>query len=226
MKSHLRVAALALSTVLAGGVLTGCSSAGENLSEPALTTVVNADISEGSTANTTTEHESTKAKPEPDKQCASLPKDPREQYPNHEAPGRMPARDWDDNNFWIGDIENHYDPCAPLSWIIFRGGLGDAERPAHTGASMTDGVAFYVHGEPVDDMTLFTRVESVTTNPDGAVEFIWGERTRSTAEGITAHFTATIEPRDGSMVPVSGNGSEFSARWNDPNAKFLLGHDG
>ena len=107
-----------------------------------------------STTTEATADESTEEKPKPEK-CASLPKDPREQYPNHEAPGRMPARDWDDNNFWIGDIENHYDPCAPISWIIFRGGLGDAERPAHTGASMTDGIAFYVHGEPVDDMTLF-----------------------------------------------------------------------
>lgn len=225
MKSHLRVAALALSTVLAGGVLTGCSSSGESLNEPVLSTQAAPPESETATEETTSADKDTK-KPEPDNKCASLTKDPREQYPDHEAPGRMPARDWEDNNFWINDIENHYDPCAPISWIIFRGGLGDAERPAHTGASMTDGVAFYVHGEPVDDMTLFTRVESVTTNPDGAVEFIWGERTRSTAEGITAHFTATIEPRDGSMVPVSGNGSEFSARWNDPSAKFLLGHDG
>ncbi len=225
MKSHLRVAALALSTVLVGGMLTGCSSSGESLNEPVLSTQAAPPESETATEETTSADKDTK-KPEPDNKCASLTKDPREQYPDHEAPGRMPARDWDDNNFWIGDIENHYDPCAPLSWIIFRGGLGDAERPAQTGASMTDGIAFYVHGEPVDDMTLFTRVESVTTNPDGAVEFIWGERTRSTAEGITAHFTATIEPRDGSMVPVSGNGSEFSARWNDPNAKFLLGHDG
>ena len=225
MKSHLRVAALALSTVLAGGVLTGCSSSGESLNEPVLSTQAAPPESETATEETTSADKDTK-KPEPDNKCASLTKDPREQYPDHEAPGRMPARDWEDNNFWINDIENHYDPCAPISWIIFRGGLGDAERPAHTGASMTDGVAFYVHGEPVDDMTLFTRAESVTTNPDGAVEFIWGERTRSTAEGITAHFTATIEPRDGSMVPVSGNGSEFSARWNDQHAKFLLGHDG
>ena len=211
--------------MLAGGVLTGCSSSEDSLNEPVLSTQAAPSESETMTEETTSPDKDTK-KPEPDKKCASLPKDPREQYPNHEAPGRMPARDWDDNNFWIGDIENHYDPCAPLSWIIFRGGLGDAEHPAQTGASMTDGIAFYVHGEPVDDMTLFTRVESVTTTPDGAVEFIWGERTRSTAEGITAHFTATIEPRDGSMVPVSGNGSEFSARWNDPKAKFLLGHDG
>ena len=225
MKSRFRVAALAVSILLAGGVFAGCTTSDENLDQPALTTVASADASGDSTTTEATADESTEEKPKPEK-CASLPKDPREQYPNHEAPGRMPARDWDDNNFWIGDIENHYDPCAPISWIIFRGGLGDAERPAHTGASMTDGIAFYVHGEPVDDMTLFTRVESVTTNPDGAVEFIWGERTRSTAEGITAHFTATIEPRDGSMVPVSGNGSEFSARWNDQKAKFLLGHDG
>lgn len=224
MKSHLRVAALALSTVLAGGVLTGCSSSGESLNESAMTTVAAAD--EGASTQSSSAQPSSEEKPAPDKKCSSLPKDPREQYPDHESPGRMPARDWEDNNFWINDIENHYDPCAPISWIIFRGGLGDAERPAQTGASMTDGIAFYVHGEPVDDMTLFTRIESVTTNPDGAVEFIWGERTRSTAEGITAHFTATIEPRDGSMVPVSGNGSEFSARWNDPKAKFLLGHDG
>ena len=195
---------------------------------------INAPSPEESTAEAVTETVTTEVQaekktqeetPQKDKEtCGSLPKDPREQYPDGGAPGRMPAEDWEDYNFWIGTIENHYDPCAPISWIIFRGGLGDAERPAHTGASMTDGIAFYVHGEPVDEMTLFTRVEEVTANPDGTVTFIWGERTRSTAEGITAHFTATLEPRDGAMVPMSGNAAEFSDRWNDAQSKYLLGH--
>lgn len=168
------------------------------------------------------------AKPEkkPKEKCASLPKDPREQYPDGSSPGRMPAENWDDYNFWIGNrgIENHYDPCAPISWIIFRGGLGDADHPAQTGASMTNGIAFYINGEPVDEMTLFTQVEDVTANSDGTVDFTWGERTRSTAEGITAHYTVTLETRDGTVVLLSGDMSEFSRQWDEPRNKFLLGH--
>lgn len=213
----------------------GCSTSG-NLEEPALSTVA-APTQEDTAEEVVTEvvtkeapAEESKAEkpkkhaPKKKEKCASLPKDPRDQYPDGSAPGRMPAEDWEDYNFWIGDIENHYDPCAPVSWIIFRGGLGDADHPAQTGASMTNGIAFYVHGEPIDEMTLFTQVESVTANPDGSVDFTWGERTRSTAEGITAYYTATIEPRDGTMVPLSGNAKDFSGHWNEPRNKFLLGH--
>lgn len=181
-------------------------------------------VTEVVTKEAPAEEKPKKDAPKKKKKCASLPKDPRDQYPDGGAPGRMPAENWEDYNFWIGDIENHYDPCAPISWIIFRGGLGNADHPAQTGASMTNGIAFYVNGEPIDEMTLFTSVEDVTANSDGTVDFTWGERTRSTAEGITAHYTATIEPREGTMVPLSGNAKDFSGRWNEPRNKFLLGH--
>ena len=64
---------------------------------------------------------STQAPPEtstpPDGTCADLPKDPRTQYETGTAPGRMPSADGSDYNFWIDNIDNHYDPCAPLSWL-------------------------------------------------------------------------------------------------------------
>lgn len=231
-----RVSVLAGLTAVAA-LTAGCSSSG-NLEEPqpALSTVAapsaedstNEDaVTETVTKEAPAEKKTKSEKPkEKEKKCASLPKDPREQYPDGSQPGRMPAEDWEDYNFWIGQagVENHYDPCAPVSWIIFRGGLGSTGGPAHTGASMTNGIAFYVNGEPVDEMTLFTSVENVEENSDGTVEFTWGERTRSTAEGITAYFTVILAPRDGAMVPVSGNGGEFSERWNEPRNKFLLGH--
>lgn len=231
------IAALAAVATLAAG----CSTSGP-LDEPALSTVA-APSQEDAAEEVVTEvvtkeapaEESKAEKPKKDapkkkEKCASLPKDPRDQYPDGSAPERMPQKGANphDYQFWIGEggVENHYDPCAPVSWIIFRGGLGSTDGPAYTGASVTDGIAFYIHGEPVQDMTLFTRIEDVTANPDGTVDFTWGERTRSTAEGITAHYTVTLQPRDGAMVPVSGNGGEFSERWGYPESQYLLGHRG
>lgn len=229
MKTHRAPAIAVLATVAAFAA--GCSPS-ENLDEPAMSTVAappQEDTAEEVVTEVVTKEAPAEEKPKRDapkkkESCASLPKDPQDQYPHGGAPGRMPAQDWDDYNFWIGDIENHYDPCAPVSWIIFRGGLGDADHPAQTGASMTNGIAFYVNGEPVDEMTLFTSVEDVSVNSDGTVDFTWGERTRSTAEGITAHYSVTLEPRSNTMDPVSGETELFSERWGEPRNKFLLGH--
>lgn len=229
MKPHRAPAIAALAAVAAFAA--GCSPS-ESLDEPAMSTVAaptQEDTAEEVVTEVVTKEAPAEEKPRKDapkkkESCASLPKDPRDQYPHGGAPGRMPAQDWDDYNFWIGDIDNHYDPCAPISWIIFRGGLGDANHAAQTGASMTNGIAFYVNGEPVDEMTLFTSVEDVSVNSDGTVDFTWGERTRSTAEGITAHYSVTLEPGSSTMTPVGGDTSEFNENWNEPRNKFLLGH--
>lgn len=229
MKSR-RASALAAVTAVAA-LTAGCSTS-ENSAEsdpqPLLSTVSAPSADEAAdeevVTETVTKPNEQPEKSKKDKKCASLPKDPREQYPDGEAPGRMPAKDWEDYNFWIGNIDNYYDPCAPVSWVIFRGGLGDSEKPAQTGASMTNGIAFYVYGEPVDEMTLFTRVENAVPDADENVIFSWGERTRSTAEGITAHYEVTLEPRNDTMVPLSGDIEEFNEHWNEPKNKFLLGH--
>ncbi|WP_133064910.1 hypothetical protein [Corynebacterium hadale] len=154
--------------------------------------------------------------------CAQLPKDPREAYPSGTAPGRMPADDGSDFNYWIEDIDNAYDPCAPLSWIIFRGSLGDEHRPAGTGASIADGLALYVNGAPAQDMAAVDKIESVVPTPDGGVDLAWGERTGATAEGITAHYTVHLLNDGGAVVPVSGSIDEFNRWWNYP-VHYLLG---
>ena len=154
--------------------------------------------------------------------CDTPPNDPREAYPAGSAPGRMPADDGSDFNYWIEDIDNAYDPCAPLSWIVFRGSLGDEHRPAGTGASIADGLALYVNGAPAQDMAAVDKIESVTPTPDGGVDLAWGERTGATAEGITAHYTVHLRNDGGAVVPVSGNIDEFNRWWNYP-VHYLLG---
>lgn len=154
--------------------------------------------------------------------CDTPPNDPREAYPAGSAPGRMPADDGSDFNYWIEDIDNAYDPCAPLSWIVFRGSLGDEHRPAGTGASIADGLALYVNGAPAQDMAAVDKIESVTLTPDGGVDLAWGERTGATAEGITAHYTVHLRNDGGAVVPVSGNIDEFNRWWNYP-VHYLLG---
>ena len=150
-----------------------------------------------------------------DTECAELPNDPRKVYASGTAPGRMPADDGSDFNYWIADIENSYDPCATISWIIFRGSMGDLNGPAGTGASIVDGLAFYVNGAPVKDMSVFEKVESITPVSDNEVDFTWGERSRSTAEGITAHHTVRLQAQGDSLEPVSGEVEEFNKMWVD-----------
>ena len=150
-----------------------------------------------------------------DRECAELPNDPRTVYASGTAPGRMPADDGSDFNYWIGDIENSYDPCATISWIIFRGSMGDVEGPAGTGASIADGLALYVNGAPAKDMSVFDRVESVTPVSDNQVDFTWGERSRSTAEGITAHHTVRLQAQGDTVAPISGEVEEFNKMWVD-----------
>lgn len=159
---------------------------------------------------------------DPAPSCDTPPNDPREAYPSGTAPGRMPADDGSDFNYWIEDIDNAYDPCAPLSWIIFRGSLGDEHRPAGTGASIADGLALYVNGAPAQDMAAVDKIESVTPTPDGGVDLAWGERTGATAEGITTHYTVHLLNDGGAVVPVSGNIDEFNRWWNYP-VHYLLG---
>ena len=101
------------------------------------------------------------AAPEGDN-CASLPSDPRQQYATGTAPGRMPADDGSDNNYWIEDIDNQYDPCATLSWITFKGSLGDANKPQGTAASVADGLALYVNGQPASEVKLFGQIDQIT----------------------------------------------------------------
>ena len=163
-------------------------------------------------ADETTTQQQEKGK---DHECAELPNDPRTVYASGTAPGRMPADDGSDFNFWIGDIENSYDPCATISWIIFRGSMGDVEGPAGTGASIADGLALYVNGLPAKDMSVFDKVESITQVSDNQVDFTWGERSRSTAEGITAHHTVRLQAQGDTIEPVSGEVEEFNKMWVD-----------
>ncbi|UIZ92592.1 hypothetical protein JZY91_01965 [Corynebacterium sp. CNCTC7651] len=162
-------------------------------------------------------------KPAPEPECASLPKDPLQQYPSGTAPGRMPNVDGTDYNYWIADIENHYDPCAPVSWIIFRGSLGDERGPAGTGASITDGIAFYINGKPDGEMRTFTSIENVALAGPNTVIMTWGERTGATAEGITAHYSVTLEADPGGIQAIGGELLEFTDRWYSPYGMYMLG---
>lgn len=50
-----------------------------------------------------------------DSECTELPNDPRKVYASGTAPGRMPADDGSDFNYWIADIDNSYDPARRLA---------------------------------------------------------------------------------------------------------------
>lgn len=160
-----------------------------------------------------------------DSECADLPNDPREAYASGTAPGRMPSDRGDDFNFWIADIDNSYDPCAPISWITFNGEVGDKNGPNNNAASVGHALALYVHGEPVNEVTMFDSVDKVSRVSDDAVDFTWGERSITTSAGITAHHTVRLQVDGDSVEPVSGDIDLFNKALNE-HMTFMLGSYG
>lgn len=154
--------------------------------------------------------------------CANLPSDPRQQYATGTAPGRMPADDGSDNNYWIEDIDNQYDPCAPLSWITFKGSLGDENGPQGLAGSIADGLALYVNGEPVSEVKLFGRIDQITPLENGGATVAWSERGQYTADGFVNHYSADIRPANGGIEAISGDTEKFYENWHYP-VGYLLG---
>ena len=154
--------------------------------------------------------------------CAHLPSDPRQQYATGTAPGRMPADDGSDYNYWIEDIDNQYDPCAPLSWITFKGSLGDENGPQGLAGSVADGLALYVNGEPVSEAKLFGQIDQITPLENGGATVAWSERGRFTADGFVNHYSADIRPANGGIEAISGDTEKFYEHWHYP-VGYLLG---
>lgn len=154
--------------------------------------------------------------------CAHLPSDPRQQYATGTAPGRMPADDGSDYNYWIEDIDNQYDPCAPLSWITFKGSLGDENGPQGLAGSVADGLPLYVNGEPVSEAKLFGQIDQITPLENGGATVAWSERGRFTADGFVNHYSADIRPANGGIEAISGDTEKFYEHWHYP-VGYLLG---
>ena len=160
------------------------------------------------------------AAPEGDN-CAHLPSDPRQQYATGTAPGRMPADDGSDTNYWIEDIDNQYDPCAPLSWITFKGSLGGENGPQGLAGSVADGLALYVNGEPVSEAKLFGQIDQITPLENGGATVAWSERGRFTADGFVNHYSADIRPANGGIEAISGDTEKFYEHWHYPVGYLL-----
>ena len=225
-----------LAAVAAVAVLTaGCSS--ENLAEPesqpAMSTVSAPSADNGADDDVVTETvtneapaEKTKSqKPKKkDKKCASLPKDPRDQYEDGSAPGRMPQVGDNpyDTHYWIENIDNLYDPCAPVSWIIFYGGRGGIDGPANTGASVSQGIAFYINGEPDGEMRTFRQINNVSLDGD-TISFDWHERQQDLMGSVKLENSVTLAYDNGHIEAVDGDVDAFNQYWHGQD-QYMLGH--
>ena len=236
---------LAAPALIATALLSvGCSNADEPANNAETANTVESDDTAGAddTVNTVTVTENADADNDSDAaggtdaavteparngegDCASLPNDPHEMYPSGTAPGRLPATNRPDFNLWINDIDNAYDPCAEISWIIFRGELGDDQKQGGTASSITDGLALYVNGQPDGDVRPFTQIESLSRGDDGTITLNWGELGGATVEGITEHYSVTLKAEGGHIVPVDGNVEEFNRSWTNGKYQFMLGHN-
>lgn len=179
-------------------------------------------VTEVVTKEAPAEEKPKKDAPKKKEKCASLPKDPREQYPDGSAPGRMPNTTGSDTQYWIADIENYYDPCAPVSWIIFHGGRGGMEGPANTGASISSGIAFYINGEPDGEMRTFRGINDVTLEGD-TINFEWSERQQDLMGSVKLHNRVTLGYSTGSIEAVGGDIDAFNQYWHGRD-EYMLGH--
>lgn len=182
-------------------------------------------VTETVTKDAPAEKEEKKKKEEkPKEKCASLPKDPREQYPDGEAPGRMPRTgdNPSDTHYWIEDIDNFYDPCAPVSWIIFYGGRGSINGPANTGASVSQGIAFYLNGEPDGEMRTFRQINNVSLEGD-TISFDWHERQQDLMGSVKLENSVTLAYDNGHIEAVDGDVDAFNQYWYGQD-QYMLGH--
>ncbi|WP_087116129.1 hypothetical protein [Corynebacterium urinipleomorphum] len=227
MKPHRAPVIAALAAVAAFAA--GCSPS-ESLDEPAMSTVAaptQEDAAEEVVTEVVTKEAPAEEKPRKDapkkkESCASLPKDPRDQYPDGSAPGRMPNTTGSDTQYWIEDIENYYDPCAPVSWIIFHGGRGGMEGPANTGASISSGIAFYINGEPDGEMRTFRGINDVSLDGD-TINFEWSERQQDLMGSVKLQNRVTLSYSNGRIEAVGGDVDAFNQYWHSRD-EYMLGH--
>lgn len=87
--------------------------------------------------------------------------------------------------------ENGYNSCSELSYVVLNGSNGDDTGPAGTGSSIADSLVLFHHGEVITNPAPFEMkaVESVERISDSQLEVVFGHAGRSTAEGVTEHYT-------------------------------------
>lgn len=206
-----------------GAVFTSIANPDAPEAAPSGTTERTPEKTDDTADATTSERPAPKPSSSRPRECASLPKDPHSMYPDGSAPGRMPAVSNGDYNFWIDDIDNAYDRCAPISYIVFRGQLGDANGVAGTAGSITDGIAIYVDGKPDGEMRIFGRIDDVYLQDDETLRLRFSERTGATAEGFTGNYEVTLAPSGGGVEVVDGDEGAFYNRWGESTSAYMLG---
>lgn len=99
------------------------------------------------------------------------------------------------SNVWFNFeiVDNHFDPCRPLSWVTLSGANGDRSQPEGGPATVAEAVVFFHHDAPVTDPppVQFREIESVERTADNTVEVIYGHAGGANAQGVTETFTVT-----------------------------------
>ncbi|MGP6175650.1 hypothetical protein [Corynebacterium sp. A21] len=108
----------------------------------------------------------------------------------------------DDETFYNFQIrENHFDPCAELSYIVLEGSLGSIDNTGGTGSSLGDVVVFFQGDQLITDPLPFMMrsVESVEQTDTHTLHVIHGHASRTTAEGVTETFLSTHTIQNGTF---------------------------
>ena len=111
----------------------------------------------------------------------------------------------DNRAYHLKIAENQFDACQPLRWITLQGANGSLAQVAGTGVSVAQAVVFFLGDQLVmDPMPVEVHtVESVTRNGPDTLTVQYGVSTRTTAEGVTEHYTVQYAAQDGRLVEKS-----------------------
>ncbi|WIM69050.1 LppP/LprE family lipoprotein [Corynebacterium breve] len=103
-------------------------------------------------------------------------------------------------------VDEHFDPCADLSWSVIAGGVG-------TGNSLRQGVVFFHQGVPISEPAplMQERVVAVTPVGDNSVEVSYEVLEGPRAAGHTVPGSATFTLTPEGTLAISNNTLPMSA---------------
>ncbi len=99
------------------------------------------------------------------------------------------------SNVWFNFevVDNHFDPCLPLSWITLSGANGDHLQPEGNRASAAASVIFFHYDTPVTTPppVQFHQIRAAERLSADSISITYGHAGGATAHGMTETFTVT-----------------------------------